>query len=177
MTLSLVSTEASVRTHWSLSDAPVLKATPETAARHQLTGADGLIPVKMGAVVAKKMRPLFVTALVACLDDTVTSPEFPVRRLQGKEVSKQMNSAIMVVTVSTLGQLTFVNVRLTTLAAIVKAKWTTVRTSLVTMAPPVGDMWEDINVTVCQASLARTVRSRSTSVSLIHVKMEAPALT
>lgn len=169
--------EASVRTHWSLSDASVRRATLETAARHQLTGADGLTSVKMVAVVAKKMRPLFVTALVAGLDVIVTSPESPVRQLRAKEVSKQMNSAIMAVTVSTLVQLTFVNVRRITLAATVKAKWTTARTSPATMAPPVGDMWEDISVIVCQASLDRTARLRSTSASLTHVKMEALALT
>lgn len=52
-----------------------------------------------------------------------------------------MNSATMVVTVSTVGILTIVNVPLTTLEAIVKAKWTTVKTNPATMVPPAGDMW------------------------------------
>lgn len=52
----------------------------------------------------------------------------------------------MVVTVSTLGIPIIVNVLLTTLEAIAKAKWTTVKTNLVAMAPPAGDMWEGTNV-------------------------------
>lgn len=148
---------ASVRMLWSHSVALALRATLEIAARHQLTGADGPIPAKTEGVVAKKMLPLFVSAMVVGLDVTVTSPGSPVRLLPAKEVSKQMNSATMEVTVSTQGQLTIVNVQLTTLAAIVKAKLTTVRTNLAAMAPPAGDMWEDTNVIVCQAIPDRTV--------------------
>lgn len=51
-----------------------------------------------------------------------------------------MSFATMVVTVSTLGTLTSVNVLLTTLGAIVKAKWTTVKTNPVAMVPPAGAM-------------------------------------
>jgi len=51
-----------------------------------------------------------------------------------------MNYAIMVATVSTRGIPIIVNVPLTTLEAIVKVKWTTVKANLVTMAPPAGDM-------------------------------------
>ena len=46
----------------------------------------------------------------------------------------------MVVTVSTLGIHTIVNVLLTTLEAIAKAKWTTVKTNPAAMAPPAEDM-------------------------------------
>lgn len=51
-----------------------------------------------------------------------------------------MNCATTAVTASTLGTLTTVNVLLTTLEAIAKAKWTTVKISPVAMAPPAGDM-------------------------------------
>lgn len=54
--------------------------------RHQLTGADGPIPAKTEGVVAKKMLPLFVSAVVVGLDVTVTSPGSPVRLLPAKEV-------------------------------------------------------------------------------------------
>lgn len=57
-----------------------------------------------------------------------------------------MSYVTMVVTVSTLGIPIIVNVLLTTLEAIAKAKWTTVKTNLVAMAPPAGDMWEGTNV-------------------------------
>lgn len=57
-----------------------------------------------------------------------------------------MNCATTVVTVSTLGIATIVNAQLTILVAIVKAKWTTVKTNPVAMAPPAGDMWEGTSV-------------------------------
>lgn len=57
-----------------------------------------------------------------------------------------MNYATTVVIVSTLGIPTIVNVLLTTLEAIAKAKWTTVKTNPATMAPPAGDMWEGTSV-------------------------------
>lgn len=53
----------------------------------------------------------------------------------------------MVVTASTLGTPTIVNVLLTTLEAIAKAKWTTVKINPVVMAPSAGDMWEATSVT------------------------------
>lgn len=58
-----------------------------------------------------------------------------------------MTYATMVVTVSTLGIPTIVNVLLTILEAIAKAKWTTVKTNPAAMAPPAGAMWEGTSVT------------------------------
>lgn len=58
-----------------------------------------------------------------------------------------MNCATTVATASTPGTPTIVNVLLTTLEAIAKAKWTTVRTNPAAMAPPAGDMWEATSVT------------------------------
>lgn len=58
-----------------------------------------------------------------------------------------MSYATMGVTVSTLAMPTIVNVLLTTPEAIVKAKWITVKTNPVAMAPLAGDMWEGISVT------------------------------
>lgn len=58
-----------------------------------------------------------------------------------------MNCATTAVTASTPGTPTIVNVLLTTLEAIAKAKWTTVRTNPAAMAPPAGDMWEATSVT------------------------------
>ena len=58
-----------------------------------------------------------------------------------------MSYATTGVTVSTLGILTIVNVLLTTLEAIVKAKWTTAKTNPAAMVPPAGDMWEGTSVT------------------------------
>lgn len=57
-----------------------------------------------------------------------------------------MTCATMVVTVSTLGMHTIVNVLLTTQEAIAKAKWTTAKTNPAAMAPPAGVMWEGTNV-------------------------------
>lgn len=57
-----------------------------------------------------------------------------------------MSYVTTAVTVSTLGIATIVNVLLTTLEAIAKAKWTTVKTNPATMAPPAGDMWEGTSV-------------------------------
>lgn len=57
-----------------------------------------------------------------------------------------MSYATMVVTASTLGTPTIVNVPLTTLEAIAKAKSTTVKTNPAATAPPAGDMWEDTSV-------------------------------
>lgn len=51
-----------------------------------------------------------------------------------------MGYATTVVTVSTLVIHTFVNALLTTPGAIVKFKWTNVKTNLVTMVPPAGHM-------------------------------------
>lgn len=53
-----------------------------------------------------------------------------------------MSYATTVVTVSTLGIPTIVNVLLTTLVAIAKVKWIAVKTNPAAMAPPAGDMWE-----------------------------------
>lgn len=58
-----------------------------------------------------------------------------------------MNCATTVVTASTLGTPTIVNVLLTTLEVIVKTKWTTVKINPAAMAPPAGDMWEATSVT------------------------------
>lgn len=58
-----------------------------------------------------------------------------------------MSFATMMVIVSTLGTPTIVNALITTLAAIVKAKWITVKTNPAAMAPPAGDMWEATSVT------------------------------
>lgn len=57
-----------------------------------------------------------------------------------------MSYATTVVTVSTVGMPTIVNALLTTLEAIAKAKWTTVKTNPAAMAPPAGDMWEGTSV-------------------------------
>lgn len=51
-----------------------------------------------------------------------------------------MNCATTVVTASTPGTPTIVNVLLTTLEATAKAKWTTVKINPVAMAPLAGDM-------------------------------------
>lgn len=59
---------------------------------------------------------------------------------------RQMSCAITVVTVSTLGIPTIVNALLTTLGAIVKAKWITVKTNPVATVPPAGDMLEGTSV-------------------------------
>lgn len=155
---SPASTEASVKMPWSLSVAPAPRALPATAARHQLIGAGAHLRAKMEDVVARKMLPLSVIVATAGQDATVISQECPVRQLLAREGSRQMSYATMVVTVSTLGIPTTVNAILTTLAAIAKVKWTTVKTNLVAMAPPVGDMWEDTSVIVCQAILDRTAR-------------------
>ena len=65
-------------------------------------------------------------------------------KIQG---SRQTSCVTTVVTVSTVGMPTIVNVLLTTLGAIAKAKWTTVRTNPAAMAPPAGDMLEGTSVT------------------------------
>lgn len=57
-----------------------------------------------------------------------------------------MNYVTMVVTVLIPGILTIANVPLTTLEVIAKIKWIIVKTNLVAMAPPAGDMWEDTSV-------------------------------
>lgn len=95
---------------------------------------------------------------MAGLDVIVTFQGCLVRQPPAREGSRQMSSAIVVVTVSTQGMHTIVNVLMTTLGAIVKAKWTTVRTNPAAMAPPAGVMLEVTSVTVCQASLGRAVR-------------------
>lgn len=158
VTPSPASTEASVKMLWSPSAAPALRATLATAARHQSTGADAHLPAKMEDAVAKRMLPSSVTVLTAGLDVTVTSPGSLVRRLLAIEGSRQMSYATTAVTVSTLGMPTIVNALLTTLEAIAKAKWTTVRTNPATMAPPAGDMWEATSVIVCRALLGRTAK-------------------
>lgn len=150
--------EASVKMPSSPSVAPAQRATLAPAARHQLTGADAHLPAKMEDAVAKRMLPLSVTVLMAGLDVTVTYPGFLVRQLLAIEGSRQMSYATTVVTVSTLGMPTIVNALLTTLEAIAKAKWTTVKTNPAAMAPPAGDMWEGTSVIVCQALLDRTAR-------------------
>lgn len=57
-----------------------------------------------------------------------------------------MSCATMVVTVSTLGTHITVNVLLITPVATVKARWTTVKTNPVAMAPLAGDMSEGTSV-------------------------------
>lgn len=57
-----------------------------------------------------------------------------------------MNYVTMVVIVSILEIPIIVNVLLATLEAIVKAKWTIVKTNPATMAPPAGDMLEATSV-------------------------------
>lgn len=153
VTPSPASMEASVKMPWSPSVAPVPRATLAPAARRQLTGAGVLLPAKMEAAVVKRMLLSSVNVLTAGLDVTVTSPGCPVRQLLAREGSRQMSYATTVVTVSTLGMPTIVNVLLTTLVAIAKVKWITVRTNPAAMAPPAGDMWEGISVIVCQAIL------------------------
>lgn len=176
VTPSPASTEASVKMPWSPSVAPARRVTLATAARHKSTGADAHLPAKMEDAVAKRTLPSSVTVLTAGRDVTVISPGSLVRRLLAVEGSRQMIYAITVATVSTLGIPTIVNVRLTTPEATAKAKWTTVKTNPVAMAPPAGAMWEGISVTVCRASLDITARSRSMSASLILARMEALAL-
>lgn len=158
VTPSPASMEASVKMPWSRSVAPAPRATLATAARHQSTGADVHLLVKMEDAVAKRMLPSFVTVLTAGLDAFVTSPESLVRQLLAREAFRLLSYATMMVTVSTLGIATIVNVLLTTLEAIAKAKWTTVKINLVAMAPPAGDLWEVISAIVCQALLDRTAR-------------------
>lgn len=158
VTPSPASMEASVKTPWSPSVAPVPRATLATAARHQSTGADAHLLARMEDVVVKKMLPLSVTVPTAGLGVIVISLGSPVRQLLVREVSRQMTYATTVVTVSILGMPTIVNVLLTTLEAIAKAKWTTVRTNPAAMVPPAGDMWEVTSVIVCQAILDRTAR-------------------
>lgn len=58
-----------------------------------------------------------------------------------------MSYATTAGTASTLGMPTIVNVPATTLEAIAKVKWITVKTNLAAMAPPAGDMWEGTSVT------------------------------
>lgn len=158
VTPSPASTVASVKMPWTPSVVPVLGATPATAARLQLTGADAHLPARMEDAVGKRMLPSSVIVLMAGLDVTVTSLGSPVKQLLAREASRQMSFATMVVTVSTLGILTIVNVLLTTLEAIAKAKWITAKTNPAAMAPPAGDMWEGTNVIVCQDILDRTAR-------------------
>lgn len=157
-TPSPASMEASVKTPWSPSVAPAPRATPATDARHQSTGADAHLPAKTEDAVVKRTLPSSVTVLTAGLDVTATFPESLVRQLLAIEGSRRMSYATTVVTVSTPGMPTIVNVPPTTLEATVKAKWTTVRTNPAAMAPPAGDMWEGTSVIVCQASLDRTAR-------------------
>lgn len=176
VTPSHASMEASVKMPLSPSVAPAPRAMLATAARHLSTGADAHLLAKTEGAVAKRMLPLSVTVLMGGLDVTVTYQESPVRQQLAREGSRQMSYATMVVTVSTLGMPTIVNVLLTTLEAIAKAKWTTVKTNPAAMAPPAGDMWEATSVTVCQAILDRTARSRSMSASLILARTEALAL-
>lgn len=57
-----------------------------------------------------------------------------------------MTYATMGVIASTLGIPTIANALLTTLEAIAKAKWTTVKTNPAAMAPLAGDMWEGTDV-------------------------------
>lgn len=112
----------------------------------------------MEVAVVKRMLPLSATVPMAGLGVTVTSLGFPVRQLPAREVSRQMSYVTTVDIVSTVGIPTTVNVPQTTLEAIVKAKWTTVKTNPVAMVPPAGDMWEGTSVIVCQDILDRTVR-------------------
>lgn len=158
VTPSPASTEASVRMPLSPSVAPAPRVMLATAARHQSIGADVHLHAKTEDAVARRMLLLSVNVLMAGLDVTVTFLESPVRQLLAREGSRQMSCAITVVTVSTLGTLIIVNVLLTTLEAIAKAKWTTVKTNLVAMAPPAGDMLEGTSVIVCQATPVRTAR-------------------
>lgn len=158
VTPSPASMAASAKMPWRPSVALVLKATLATAARLQLTGADAHLPAKTEDAVAKRIPPSSVIVLTAGLDVTVTSLGSPVKQLLAREGSRQMSFATMVVTVSTLGILIIVNVLLTTLEAIAKAKWTTVKTNPAAMVPPAGDMWAGTSVTVCQDTLDRTAR-------------------
>lgn len=158
VTPSPASMEVSVKMPWSPSVAPAPRATLALAARHQSIGADVPLPVKMEVAVVKRMLPSSVIVLMAGLDVTVTSLGFPVRQLLAREGSRQMSYATTVVTVSTLGIPTIVNVLLTTLVAIAKVKWIAVKTNPAAMAPPAGDMWEVTTVNVCQAIRDRTVR-------------------
>lgn len=158
VTPSPVSMEASARMPWSLSVALVPRAILATVARHQLIGAGAHLNAIMEDAVARRMPHSSVNVLMAGLAVTVTFLDSRVRQLLAKEGSRQMNYATMVVTVSTPGMLTIANVLLTTLEAIAKIKWTTVKTNLVTMAPPAGDMWGDTSVTVCRVTPERIVR-------------------
>lgn len=151
-------TAASVKMPLSPSVAPAPRVILATAARHQWTGADARLPAKMEDVVVKRMLLSSVIVLMVGLDVIVTYPGSLVRQLLAREGSRRMSYATMVVTVSTQGMHTYVNVLLTTLEAIVKAKWTTVKTNLAAMVPPAGDMWEGTSVTVCQVLLDRIVR-------------------
>lgn len=150
--------EVSAKMHWNPSVAHVQRATQATAVRHQWTGADVHLLAKMEDVVDKRMLLSFVTVIMAGLDVIVTFQGSLVRQQHAREDSRRMSSATMVATVSTLGMPTFVNVLPTTLEAIVKAKWTTVKTNLAAMAPPAGDMLEVTSVIACQVLLGRTAR-------------------
>jgi len=158
VTPSPASMEASAKMPWSPSVAPAPRATLAPAARHQSTGADVPLPAKMEGAVVKRMLLSSVNVLTAGLDVTVTSLGCPVRQLLAREGSRQMSYATTMVTVSTLGIPTIVNVLLTTLVAIVKVKWITVKTNPAAMAPPAGDMWEGTSVIVCQVILDQTAR-------------------
>lgn len=150
--------EDSVKIPWGPSTAPALRALKAIDARYQLTRADTHLRARMEDVAAKKMLLLSVIVLVVGQDVTVTSQESLVKQWLASRESKQMSCVIMVVTVSTLAIHTFVNALLTIPGAIVKIKWTNVKTTLVTMVPPAGHMLVVTSVIVCQAILDRTVR-------------------
>lgn len=151
-------TVAYVKTLWSLSVAHVQRASLATAVRPLWTGADVHLLAKTVDAVAKRILLSHVTVLMAGLDVIVTFPGCLVKQLPAKEGSRQMSFATVEVTVSTQGMHTTVNVLTTTLGAIVKAKWTIVKTNPAAMAPPAGVMLEVTSVIVCQASLGRAVR-------------------
>lgn len=158
VTPSPASMEAFVRMPWSHSVALAPRAILATVVRRQLIGAGAHLHVIMEDAAVKRMPHSSVNVLMAGLAVTVTSLESPVKQLPAKEGSRRMNYATMVVTVLIPGILTIANVLMTTLEAIAKIKWIIVKTNLVAMAPPAGDMWEDTSVIVCQVIPERTAR-------------------
>lgn len=177
VTLSHASMEEFVKMPWSHIAARVQKAILAHVASIQLIGADLLTHARTVVAADKKMPPSHVTVWVAGQVVIVISQECPVKSQPDREAARQMNFASTVDTVSTLATRTTANVRQTTQAVTASLSLTTVRKNLASMAPPAEATWEDLLVIVCLVMRGTTVRERSMSASLTHVRMEEPALT
>lgn len=169
--------EEFVKMPWSHIAAHVQKATLAHVASIQLIGADLLTHARMVVAADKKMPPSHVTVWVAGQVVIVISQECPVKLQPDREAARQMSFASMVDTVSILATRTTANVLQTTQAVTVNLSLTTARTNLASMVPPAGATWEDSLVIVCLVMRGTTVRERSMSASLTHVRMEELALT